>query len=476
MRTQQEETPNQRPPLLDRSQDEVRFRWQRLTVLLALFGFYLLMFLRYRPYDVDNPWFLSFSYNACIEHISTDEFLQVKFPNGMDGTQYFGRIAAFLQCAVLNHAGWQQWPAEILTAVLVVAALWLWSIQLRKLGYSRTFISIFLLATGLSEPFLSAANRFRYESISFFMLSLGLTLITYESFFWGMFLGVLAVEIEPIALAGLIPLVVLSCTIKNLSRRDWACLVGGAACGGAVYVALHLNMFPGHFPSFSHGAGGQLGGFVATYFRERMRHLPELCVLVTAAFFYWRRRHTIRLHYAAVSALLIVLFSFLMSHGNPAYMIFLYPFLIVASLSAIQIERTWKPVLAIILVYFLSQYAVLAYLNRNRGFRTGDIRQVSDAVQQIARDRNIDDSRLRIYGDYRLWFAHPRNYRAAALFTANNIQDADLYICFNQPPDIVGLQPQGTFYCQDILQRIPAVLHPIRVIEVRSNALYFYVR
>ena len=40
--------------------------------------------------------------------------------------------------------------------------------QTEKTRYSRTFVSVFLVWTGLSEPVLSAANRFRYESVSFF--------------------------------------------------------------------------------------------------------------------------------------------------------------------------------------------------------------------------------------------------------------------------------------------------------------------
>src|ERR1700723_47894 len=72
------------PP--QKSRDEgIRYAWIHWSVLLGLFGFYLLMFLRYRPYDIDNPWFLSFSYNSYVEHICTDQFMNVRFPEGMDG-------------------------------------------------------------------------------------------------------------------------------------------------------------------------------------------------------------------------------------------------------------------------------------------------------------------------------------------------------------------------------------------------------
>jgi hypothetical protein len=169
-----------------------------------------------------------------------------------------------------------------------------------------------------------------------------------------------------------------------------------------------------------------------------------------------------------------MLLAFAMSHGNPAYMIFLYPFLIVASLSAIQIERNWRFVVAAVLFYFLTPYAVLAYLNRGKGYSTTDIHQVSDTIQQIARDRGVEAAKLRVYGDYSLWFAHPGNYRAASFSTADKIQDADLYLCFDRSFDIAALQPLNMFYCQDILARV--LVHPIRAMEVHGNKLYFYVR
>ena len=98
------------------------------------------MFLRYRPYDIDNPWFLSFSYNTCVEHINTDQYMNVQFPAGMDGTQLFGRLAAYVQCALLAHTGWQQWPAALVSAVFVVFSLTMWWLQLQRLGYKQTFV------------------------------------------------------------------------------------------------------------------------------------------------------------------------------------------------------------------------------------------------------------------------------------------------------------------------------------------------
>src|SRR5260221_10322945 len=112
-----------------------------VTILLALFCYYLAIFLRYRPYDIDNPWFLSFSYDTFVEHIHSDQFMNVRYPQGMDGTQLFGKIAAFIQYIFLSHAHWQQGPAVTLSSSMVAVALMFWWLQLRKLGFGPQYIA-----------------------------------------------------------------------------------------------------------------------------------------------------------------------------------------------------------------------------------------------------------------------------------------------------------------------------------------------
>ncbi len=64
--------------------------------IFALGTIYALLFQRYRSCDIDNPWFLSFSYNFWDEKIYTDYFSGYVFPNGMGGTIAFGKIATAL--------------------------------------------------------------------------------------------------------------------------------------------------------------------------------------------------------------------------------------------------------------------------------------------------------------------------------------------------------------------------------------------
>ena len=154
--------------------------------------------------------------------------------------------------------------------------------------------------------------------------------------------------------------------------------------------------------------------------------------------------------------------------------IFLYPFLVMMALSAFQVEMRPRPIVVIVLVYFFSQYAVLAYINRGEGYRTADIRKISDVIHSIADEQNFNDADIRIYGDYGLWFAHPHNYIAASVSTLNNIHDADLYLCFDHHVFIAALQPRFMLLCPNILQQV--ALRQVRSIDVHGNLLRFYVR
>jgi hypothetical protein len=445
-------------------------------ILCALFVFYCAMFLRYRPYDIDNPWFLSFSYNTCIEHVYTDQYMRVAFPGGMDGTHLFGKLAAYTQCFLVGHVGWQQWPAVLVASGFVVLALGFWSMQLHRLGHTQPFISCFLVTVGISEPFLSAANKFRYEFLSFALISLGLLLISYRKPFWGAFVAALAIEIEPMALAGLIPVAALAWDTHKITRGLLGRLAAGLAMAGAVYAILHPDVL--HVGEYLtqlriHSSSG-IGGFFAAYFLHRSRHLPELFCFALASFFYWHRRDKIDSHYLGISALALSTFSIAMPHGNPSYMVFLYPFLVATALLAFQADRRALLIAVSACVYFLPQYAVLAYLNRNQGYRINDIRQVSGAIRAASYRLGISDSQLRVYGDYSLWFAHPHHYEAASASTLGNAQDADLYICYEHPIQAGNLTPESMIYCPELRRRFPLAL--FSAITVRNHEIYLYTK
>jgi hypothetical protein len=434
------------------------------------------MFQRYRAYDIDNPWFLSFSYNSYVEHIDSDQFLNVRFPSGMDGTVLFGKLAASVQYALLSHLGWQQWPMAVIASSFVVVSLAMWWLQLRRLGYGQSFILTFLIVAGLSEPFLSTANKFRYEYFSFALLSLGLLLTAYRKPFLGIFVGALAVEVQPAALVGIIPVIVLSCYMEELTVGLFARLASGLLLAGAVYLYLHPKVLSLWYRLQQSGLSNSVcdGGFFASYFFYHRRHIPELITFVIAGIFYWRRRGDINSHYLGVSAIVVSVFSILMPHGNASYIIFLYPFLVATALSACDLKRWASIIIVVACIYAVSQYAALSYLNRNQGYRSQDVRQVADMIKDAERQLDLRDDDLRLYGDYGLWFAHPHFYRGAALSTISNIQDSDLYLCFEHPIQSFPPMQKSMFYCPDIKRLVP--LRLVSTMRVRGSDLYLYCK
>lgn len=447
-----------------------------MLILIGLLAFYLFMFLRYRPYEIDNPWFLSYTYDGLVEHISGDQFMNNAFPAGMDGIQLFGKLAAYPQYVIGQTLGWKQRPMEILSAVAVVIALAFWWLQLRKLGYSRRFVLIFVIIAGISEPFLSTAEKFRYEYLALLMISGGLLLITYRRVFLGLALIAVASEIEPLAILGLVPGIALAYSL----RKDWAHVatrtLAAIAIAAIVYFALHPNMLHPHsyLSRVKPGDAHIAGGFVRAYFWDRRRHLPELALFSLAAVFYWRRRRAIGSHYPATSAALLVVLGLVIPHPNPAYIIFAYPFLLVMALAAFKAEQ--RPLLAVAAaaMYLLPQYAWLAYVNRGLGYTEGDIAQVTVAISAASKRLGVPDGDLKVYGDYSLWFAHPHFYRSAARSTLRYADEAQLVTCYERPLLNYGMSPGDLYYCPDLRQHFSLTL--ISTTLVRGKTLYLYAK
>lgn len=450
-----------------------------VAILLAIFIYYLLIFLRYRPYEIDNPWFLSFSYNFSVEHIQSDRFMQIPFPGGMDGTQLFGKLAAYLQAAIVGPLGWQQRPAAVLSSLFVVLSLAMWWLQLEKLRLDRRLILCFLVIAGISEPFVATAMKFRFEFLSFAFISLGLLLVACRKPFLGVFIAALAVEVEPFAIAGLIPIFILVFSTGKFARPHFARLAAALALAAAVYLVLHPNILHPH-PYLSELSAVRAspqqfdGGAFAAYFLERRRHLLELFCFLLAAAVYWLRRRSMPSHYLALSALLLTLFFIAMPHGNPAYIIFVYPFLLATTLMAFQAQRWPALILAVALLSTVPQQAYLFTLTRHLGYRSADIAAVSQAIQAAAQTLHTPDANLRIYGDYRVYFAHPHLYTSASGMTMSSVSDADLYLCFDQAPQPASLEPIYVVYCPVLRQSLP--LRLVDAIPLRGSQLYLYAR
>jgi hypothetical protein len=88
-----------------------------LAVAFLVVTAYAFVFGNYRPHTaIDTQWYLSFSYNYCINGIDTDPTFWDVFPQGPGGTVAFGKLAAMVQCAALAPVNWSLVAANVLRA------------------------------------------------------------------------------------------------------------------------------------------------------------------------------------------------------------------------------------------------------------------------------------------------------------------------------------------------------------------------
>ena len=447
-------------------------------VLVLLGVLYCSLYNSYRAYEIDNPWYLSFSYNFHINHITKDLFLNGIFPDGMGGTPVFGRLAALLQASILSHAGWMPFPAMFFSTALVLAGLFFWSRFLTQEGLSQKQSAAIILALGLTEPFVGMAERFRFEPFSFLLMALAFWLASlrgrqFTLLTCSLCLGLLALETEPAALL-IFPGLLL---YQLRSRQAEPVKVLYAATLAVlffamVYAYLHPDILTILQQTNWHRGNTQrqAGGFLRAYFLDRKRHLPELALILFAAWAYLSKRKQappLVRRMAEITGFTCV-FSFLMNWPTPAYMIFFFPFFMVVAHWVLHSRPVWL-LPAITMLLMLPQYAALAVINYHQGWRSDDIRQVAQAIQHSERLAGLDDSKIQIMGDYSLWFAHPQHYRALSRTTSGLVSGEQLFLCFDLPLRPLAMVDPIALYCPDLKAQI--AVRELEKIEVRGHRL-----
>jgi hypothetical protein len=454
-------------------------RYPSLIILLLLGTLYGSLYNNYRAYEIDNPWYLSFSHNFHVNHITGDFFLNGIFPDGMGGTPVFGRFAALLQAAVLSHAGWMPLPATFFSIALVLAGLFFWSCFLTQQGLSQKQSAAIILALGVTEPFVGMAERFRFEPFSFLLMALAFWLASLrQSHFalstFSLCLGLLALEIEPAALL-IFPSLILYLLRSRQAKP--AHVFYGAAFAVLFFAAAYFYLHPDILTilqqtNWHRGSSQrQAGGFLYAYFISRKRHLPEFALALLAAWAYLRNRNEAPPFVRRMAEItgLVCLFSFLMNWPTPAYMIFFFPFFLVVAHWVLGSRPGWiLPCVATLLM--LPQYAALAVINRHEGWRPEDIRQVTRAIQHSEQLAALDDSNTQIMGDYSLWFAHPKHYRALARTTLDFVPNEQLFLCFDKPLLPPSMVDPIVLYCQDLRTR--KEVRELEEIEIRGHHLF----
>jgi hypothetical protein len=449
-----------------------RMRWlhlPRLAILVSLCALYLVLTQHYRAYDVDNPWFLSFSYNAAHRGLGTDTFLQVRFPGGMDGVHLFGKAAASIQAHALDHLGWT--PASVVllnTGIGFVSLAILWS-ALRTYGYSERWVAAYIVVLGTTEPVVSMMEKARYEYFTFLLLCLAVWLAAQGFEFGAALLSFASLETEPAAI--LIPLAILPLlAARTPSRKQLALKTTlAAAAAFAVYLRLHPGAIQAMLTAPPLNQRFPPGGVFRSYFVDRRRHLLDAAFLLGGLLLAWKRRRTLR----QPATLLVALLSFavlVLLHPNPAYMVLAMPFLLWPSMEGYVSAPSLRFIPVAFVLCSLASYAYLFRINRHEGFGPSEFRAIRAQITEQAAQRHLDPNSMHIAGDYSLWFAHPQDFRA--LGGRASLLGADLYFCFDRP-----LQPGGlsalSMFCPEAQQLQP--MKQVSTLTVRGHLLRVFV-
>jgi hypothetical protein len=424
------------------------YRRPQYLVIAVLAIVYVAMLGRYRAFDLDNSWYLSFSYGQVIRHIPADTFALEVFPHGMGGTVAFGKLAALVQGTVLNLFGWSLTHAILISIAFALISLVLFAQTCHRLGYSDSFNACFITLLGLLDPFLAVSQKGRYEFLSVFLLAFALWLGARQLIFLSAFVAALGTEIQPAAIA----IFVATGTFlifQNLQTRRLRLpslllrfLLAGLAAA-TVYFLLHPDIVAvlrsANWHTFGAGGLNFPGGFVAYYLVSR-RHLPELALLLVAIVLSLLGKQFSALRdwpFLCFIAVLVV--SSALRWANAAYFVFATPFLCLFVLQVFYRERYRNWILAAILLYTVPQIGYRAYIwtVRYPGLSASDQRQVRDTIDRLAASSGVPPETLNVVGNFSLWFAHPSRFISLSTNTVTPpiLQNADLILCFTERVD-----------------------------------------
>lgn len=403
-----------------------------LTILLV--AAYVLLWNKYRPYNVDDPWFTSFSYDLCHKHSEFDEAFGGRFPNGMGGTVVFGKLAAYPQCVFYDLFGWSQTSLQIFAKLTSLGGLILIALALLKAGFERSLVGYFFITFIAMEPFFNMANQGRYESVTFLFLGAALLLAAHGWMAMAGLISAAAVEIQPIGIVVPLTALIFILCRQGVSRQDLlrSSLRFGGGCIAFVpfYFLLHPNLKDAITKADTSGAAEQLYplGFVYGFFFEEKyyRHMPELVVFIAAIILFIRNKDKTYNKFAIYTILVITILSLAIKWGNFNYTPFWYfPALLLVFQVAQSFRMTGWICLAFLL-YVVPQYGVAYMMNRHRGFTQADITKISEQISKVA---ETDQRPRYIFGNYSLWFADPAHYIVSRKIMSDKARLATIVVC-----------------------------------------------
>jgi hypothetical protein len=385
------------------------------TIVLNIICNYIFLYDIYRPHNVDDAWFLAFSYN----YFKFGEILDRTFNAGTtEGLLFFRKTGAFFYGYILSKIGWDYGKAQFLSALLMVGSGWLWFLALKKLDFKPNERNSFILLFFYMEFSFAASTSLRYEPLILFFQSAALLLFLQKRYFLTGLVSLIAMETHPIALLNLAypigiiatsyPLVHGSGFIHKLKSKQHEIFyfLLGCIVGLAYYFYLHplslTNLYQFLYLNSIQGVGEYYDtklGILGLYFfsTKYFRHIPELIILIIALYLFLHNRIDKNRPFILIWVSLLIILSFLRPIFTYAAIIF--PAFIVLMISSFQAIRKLNLLLIIFICLMVPQYFAVYYLNHdwNRNTYFTEIKSIAPKED------------LPVVGSAMSWFALKEN-------------------------------------------------------------------
>ena len=362
-----------------------------LTIILCLVAIsvYSLLFNKYRPAEIDDPWIASYVWN--ITHLDTTDDSVFGYPSNV---RYFGHIHAKIVGPIADQFGWTKSTFYSINLICVILAAFAWFLVAYKLLGCKLKAFLFVLIIFLLEPFLGAAYKTRWDAMNFMLVSWGVAGAVHRRYFIGTLLISLAVEIH--AISGVGYFLILAILISDFSKADYnlkslrkpvLAVIAAASIGFIIYRYLHPEPLSEIFSYLNESNEATTKSFNALsshYFqREYYRFIPELLFwFCGASLYFWQKKTLFKPQNTLITLFwATILASIVIHRGNFHYVIFFYPPIFLLALEGFWGSRLRWLGLGALVLYAIILSGAIYYKNRhvdNSSFDASIIRLFED--------------------------------------------------------------------------------------------------
>ncbi|MBN2640480.1 MAG: hypothetical protein JXR78_02385 [Victivallales bacterium] len=379
-----------------------KYRW--FLVAIPLTAVYSALFGIYINNDVDNTWSTAWIYNLWNYGIQKD-IVFCENDESYWGVKYFSHIYCYFYGALLSVLGWTKYNVFAISLGLTTAGLFFWKKIADRIFKDSDKVFVFISMLALSGVVIATANKARSDAFVFMFMALSIYLFIGRHYFFSMLSACVAVETHPI---GVITFFYLAsyvfCFEQDIlflrKKKELGQIAAGVFCGIVIYLLLHYNNLSGLQATLNSGTSSGPSNFLAAHFWGRssywFRFIPELVIFIAAYGFHFVFFKKEKIFFP-LTALMILVSSFLLRRGNFHYAVFAYPaFLMLAVNTFSRPVHGMKLLLLLWMLLMIPQYALLTWKN-NPG------RDYPQYIRDLSKVSFAENTR--IYGMPSDWFA-----------------------------------------------------------------------